>query len=359
MAEVDHVAEFTPAELDLLEDALTDPELVIEGSPLLRGRLESYREILALSADALPPIEVPDGLLDGVLEEALSSPAVDLSPAAANVAAPAVGLWQRLRRSLLLPGVALAATAVLLVIVLKPDGSSLTDMSEGSVNSSAPAVEARAAGDEALPPPAPEYEEDVGGAAMVVPAAAPASERQEAPAEAKKDFAQADVMAADEAPAKLLDEAKRRRAKSKERAKPESAASTPADDADPYDSVKGEGGFGGMVVDAEDKEALRSLLQAADKDRHRGRCAAANKAYSRLLGVKGNEEARALMGLGLCAEAQGDVAGAEAYYRQAKSLNPALDPLIAAERAKMASSQGDKRSKLKTKPKGSSSFPLD
>ncbi|HGG56917.1 MAG TPA: hypothetical protein ENK31_03875 [Nannocystis exedens] len=352
MAEVDHVAEFTPAELDLLEDALEDPELAIEGSALLRGRLNSYREILALTADALPPIEVPDGLLDGVLKEALSSATVDLSPTAASVEAPKVGLWQRLRRSMLLPGVALAATAVLLVVVLKPDGSTLTDVSEGTVDRSPSAVvEARAAGSEVLPPPAPELEEDAEVAAMAVPAVAPSRERMEAPSVASTELDQADSLAADQTSPRPVEQLKRRRAKSKKSATQASGSSGIADDSDPNEPAKGDAGLGGMVVDAEDKEALRSLLQAADEDRHRGRCAAASKAYSRLLGVKGNEEARALMGLGLCAEAQGDVVGAEAYYRRAKSLNPALDPLISAERGKMASSQGDKRAKKKQSKK--------
>ncbi len=351
MAEVDHVAEFTSAELDLLEDALDDPALVIDAPSKVRGRLESFRELLTLAEGALPAIEVPEGLLDSVLAEARSSPAVDLSPAAANVAASDVGLWQRLRRSLLLPGVALAATAALLVIVLKPDGSDLSDLSEGASSKSMPA--AMAAGrDEALAPQSAAVSDAEAGP-MVVPAAAPSVEHMEDPALAPEDFDEEVSVAAEELSPKSYDELKRRPAKNKKAAKRASGgASVPADYVEP---AKSDANFGDMNVDAEDKDALRGLLQGADSDRRRGRCAAAIKAYSQLMGVKGNEEARALMGLGLCAEAAGDVAGAEGYFRRAKSINPALDPLIEAERAKMTSPQNGKRAKTKS----ASSFPLD
>src|SRR5436190_2497016 len=113
-SEAERAAEWSPAELDRLEDALErwtadDVESVPEDSslsPRMRERLESYRDLLAMTRAELPMEDVPDGLLAGVLAEAARSGAP--GPREVKVAEVArVGFWERLRRSMLLPGVAL------------------------------------------------------------------------------------------------------------------------------------------------------------------------------------------------------------------------------------------------------------
>ena len=72
------MAEWSPAELDLLEDALEDLEqegalerwLEDDTSPALRERLEGYRSLLVASRDAMPLEDVPQGVLDEVFAEA-------------------------------------------------------------------------------------------------------------------------------------------------------------------------------------------------------------------------------------------------------------------------------------------------
>lgn len=335
MPESDRGAEFSPSELDLLEDALEDPELLPDGaSPALRDRLESYRAILGIADEALPMVEVPDGLLAGVLAEAANSPANTPEIAASP------GLWERLRRSFVVPGFALAATAVLLIVVLRPNDADLGDMSEvAEATKSAPEVEegapARPAASE------PKREEVISAAALSEDGDASAAPKEDAKAEAD------DAVEAEAEPLPATKAApKPERAKSKKSAKADMPAPASAGGSvDPLDGLAEE------KVDADDKDALRSLLQQADSDRQRGRCSDATAAYKKLLGTKGNEEARALMGLGLCAEASGDDNAATDYYRRAKAINPALDSLITSERKKLAVPQDSKKSSKKSKPK--------
>jgi tetratricopeptide (TPR) repeat protein len=343
MPESDYGAEFSPAQLDLLEDALEDPELLPDGaSPALRDRLESYRAILGLADEAMPMVDVPDGLLDSVLAEARNSPAIEPEIAASP------GLWERLRRSFVLPGFALAATAVLLIVVLRPDDPDFGDMSEEAASATpakaeassaeSPVIEARPEAD--VVPAAPPTDEAADGDERELIEASktePAAEAEPSPMPASKD-------------AKRL-----RTVKSKKSAAKADAPASGGGLGDPFAEADDE-----EEVDADDKDALRSLLQQADSDRLRGRCGDAAAAYKKLLGTKGNEEARALMGLGLCAEAQGDDNTATDYYRRAKAINPALDSLISSERKKLTAPRDSKKSTAKkSKPKAKSKLPAD
>lgn len=342
MVEYDRSSEFTAAELDLLEDALEDLTILPEGaSPELLGRIESFREILGMTDEALPPIEVPEGLLDSVLEEARRSPAAVVESEAAGTVG---GLWQRLRRSLLLPGFALAATAALLIVVLRPDAPIFGDLSEKTGESEAP-EKAEVAGERTDKARAALEEE----APAMVPAAAPIVEEK---ADLREEEALADEGAMEE-PLAPSYELKKRPAKSKK------SAATPKDAGASLDDVQDAKASAEDDLDAEDKEALRTLLQQADSDRQRGRCGAAVSAYSKLLGVRGNEEARALMGLGLCAEREGDMTAAEGYYRRAKAINPALESLISAERKRIGAAGSDRQKKAASKPKAKKALPFD
>ena len=72
------MAEWSHAQLDLLEDAIEDLEqegaldrwLADDPDPALRERLEDYRSLLEASREAMPIEEVPGGLLDDVIAQA-------------------------------------------------------------------------------------------------------------------------------------------------------------------------------------------------------------------------------------------------------------------------------------------------
>ncbi len=114
-----------PDELDLLEDALEDLELEdgldrwteAELGPRVRERLVDYRSILAASREALPFEDVPRGVLDGVLEQARQAAVV----APTTVSGGSESWWSRLRRGFMVPALALAGTAVLVLWVFDPD----------------------------------------------------------------------------------------------------------------------------------------------------------------------------------------------------------------------------------------------
>lgn len=331
----DQRAEFSPAELDLLEDALASldgpaggPEATLGLPGPLRERLDEYQSILGLTREAMPLVEVPDGILDAVIAEAQRAPATK-----AEGTRPA-GLWERLRRSFVLPGFALAATAALLVIVLRPE-----DAAKSLEEAPAAAPSEPAAKDMSEKPAVP------------AAAAAPGAGDGRTDAVDEEDVAEAEAGAAapeeekmaDRAapppPGSLADDKSSGRTKKEKVApakKPTSASKSAA------------GGLGDDLlddpptpkhapapIDAGDKDALRSLLSAADKARSSGRCGDAIGKYQQLRGVGGMEEARALVGLGLCAEAAGDAGKAEGYFAQARTLAPAIDSLIANERQKM------------------------
>lgn len=336
-------AELTPAELDLLEDALADLEgLTPERDdlpPHLRARLGEYQSILALTREALPMVDVPGGILDAVIAEAQRSPAVQ-----AETPRPP-SLWERLRRSFVLPGFALAATAALLVLVLRP-GDDPADLEEPPAIAPAEA-EPTAPAEAAL--------KDMSEAPALPAAAAPsaagddegkrldAAAEAELPAEEEADVAP--ERSVTPPPGSVASDKATSRSK-KEKAAP---AKKPS-------ASKSAGGLGdGLLDDAKasksepaidvgDKDALRSLLSAADKARYGGRCSDASGKYQQLRGVGGMEEARALVGLGLCAEASGDPGKAGEYFKQARSLAPAIDSVIASERQKMGVSS--KKSKV-------------
>ncbi|MCA9663390.1 MAG: hypothetical protein KC486_33980, partial [Myxococcales bacterium] len=257
------------------------------------------------------------------------------------------GLWERLRRSFVLPGFALAATAVLLIVVLRPDDSTFGDMSEEAATPTAAKADEAAA---EAPVIEARPEADVVPAAPPTDASVADGDDAEAIEEAKVE--------AEPAP-ESKSEPKRARApmpmtKSKKSAAKSDAPASGGGLDDPFAEADED------AVDADDKDALRSLLQQADSDRQRGRCGDAAAAYKKLLGTKGNEEARALMGLGLCAEAQGDDNAATDYYRRAKAINPALDTLISSERKKLAAPRDSTKSTAKkSKPKAKSKLPVD
>lgn len=308
------VVALTPAELDRIEDALGDLgegplELPPETPSAVRARLEGYQVVLTLAREALPMVEVRPGLLDGVLAEAAAS-----APVVSADAPVGEGLWARLRRSFALPGLALAATAALLVMWLRPASEDMSSEVATLTAGSARAEDAPAA---------------AGGASPVEPAptVSPVIEAEEAEeiAEDEVEGGEAKEAATPAAkPAKGAPGATKPAPMKKSKSKLDDAFGAPA--------AAKEAELPG--VDPGDKASQREALDKADKLRRRGRCHEASSVYRSLEGVGGATEAQALVGLGLCAELQGDAGAAAALFARARKL-AAVDGLIDAGRKQM------------------------
>lgn len=139
------MAEFDPRQLDQLEDALEhlddhdlddhDLELPAE----LIERLSEYQDVLALCRDAFPLESPPDELFTGVLAEARE---VSRRPRLREASERSgwARFWARWRGTVM-PGFALATTAVVVLWVLGPDRqledatelSSASEFEDGSV----------------------------------------------------------------------------------------------------------------------------------------------------------------------------------------------------------------------------------
>lgn len=338
-------AEFSPAELDRLEDALEqwtgdDFEAVPEDSSLpapLRARLADYREVLTLSREALAMEDVPDGLLAGVLAEAHASAAVTPSPVRRAPAGP--GLWERLRRSLLLPGVALAGSTVMLLWLVQPrdradeliaerstPGADRKADSPGAPESPAPAPElARLAPGDGPAPAGPVPAEP---AESAEPAAAPPSDAREgAPrAEELAPAAKATSLDADKGSAGAKAD------------RPASKRSKASDASDTVELDEVLPGLDDTPTQDADKEALRDTLEQADALRRANRCDQAMALYMQAFAMSGpaDERARARAGYGLCLATQGDDARAEKYFEFATRLSPGVTSWIARERGEGA-----------------------
>jgi hypothetical protein len=160
--------DWSPDELDRLEDALAllgEPEGrgEIDELPVkLRERLGEYEAIVALAREAMPLEDVPPGVLDGILAEARR---VEASAPPRRDRGP--GLWERLRRSFALPGLALAGTAAFLLWAVRPVDEQ--PVSQGM--------------SEASPSPAAMRAEEAREAVPAVPAPADPKAMIEAPAE--------------------------------------------------------------------------------------------------------------------------------------------------------------------------------
>lgn len=343
MADPDHTsseaerAEWSPAELDRLEDALErwtaedleDGRLDHEDSslaPRIRERLESYRDLLAMTRAELPMEEVPEGLLAGVLAEAArgGAPAQrEIKVGVQSPAAPRVGFWERLRRSMLLPGVALAGSAALLLWAVQPGiDDSPEKKFDTQISSTAPARLAPG------PAPAP--------AAAQEPERIVESKRDERPAEAEEEAAPPSSIAADAKPELAADDvtdpAKSRPADakgsgvSKPKSKKAELPGAPSEVLPGIDDVPTDTGA--------DKDELRDTLETADQARRKGRCAEAIKIYLSAMNMSGppNERAQARAGYAMCLQQQGDDVKATKYYEAASKLSPSIDAWVKRER---------------------------
>ncbi|MBK7827729.1 tetratricopeptide repeat protein [Nannocystis sp.] len=318
--------EWSPAELDVVEDALerwTAAELedVPEDStlsPRMRERLESYRELLAMTRAELPLEDVSDSLLAGVLAEAARSgsaaPARELKVAEAV----RVGFWERLRRSMLLPGLALAGSAALLLWMVQPGDEAPTTLATQTTPARLTPEASPAPAAPKLPElrEAPEMDELRGGAAEE-------KQADEAPGAAAPEPA---AVLADPAEAAVSKDSKLELKGDRGKAKSIKKSELPAESYPGLDDVPSDA--------AADKDALRDTLEQADRARRKGRCDLALGLYQEATGMSGpdSERAQARAGYGLCLQAQGNDAAAMKYFESAGKISPSINAWIKRER---------------------------
>lgn len=343
-------ADLGPAELDLLEDALEELELdgalerwaEQELAPRVSGRLLDYRNVLAAAREALPLEDVPAGVLDGVLVQARQAAA---TPAAA-VAAVSEPWWTRLRRSFMVPALALAGTAALVLWVFDPKDQANVGR--------APAAE--------RPPPmraeAAESKREQAQATPAAPTEAAAAAR-DVEADAKDAEATPEEELVDQA---ALGEAKRDATKNEEPAKPaEGAGRGMTSLGDVPGGVMG--GAGGATPSPTQSKSGGSagpasgrwdIVVRGDRARQAGDCVAARDEYA--LALEDDEarvRARAFAGLGLCDAMAGDEPSADANYERARGLDDEIGSYIESQNqrsrgAEKKSRKPAKKSKVQT-----------
>lgn len=318
-SEAEAAAEWSPAELDRLEDALEswtggDAEAVSEDSslsPRMRERLVSYRDLMTMSRAEMAMEEVPEGLLAGVLAEAARSASPTQREVKVAAASAQLGFWERLRRSMLLPGVALAGSAALLLWMVQP-GESAPEL---QATNTAPAR--LAPGPSPAPAAAQEPVSEGEGAKME------AGALEEAPAAPSPAaiMAEAEDAMKDSPPAESKGAAGGR-----SKAKKSEMASAPAEYLEGLEEVPTDAGA--------DKDELRDTLELADKARRKGRCSDAIKIYRSAMEMGGprDEQAQARAGYALCLQSQGDDAKASRYFEAASKVSPSIDGWVKRER---------------------------
>ncbi len=315
-------ARFTPEELDRIEDALENLEgvhAIEDPSPQVRDVLESYRGVLVASREALPLAEVPQGALAAVFAEARGAATDTPEVAAAAPKEKRVGFFERLRKSFLVPSLALAGTAALVLWIARPQ-----DAAESMDAPVSGEQLARAKGE-----PAPEVE------------AAAAEEQDRAGGkDAAKEAAQ------DQDDAEPAAEADNQPSPPPPAAAPLPEPNEAVADQDEVPDLKlpapGDGARGmnkiGDVPKAGKKKTDTTkpawdIVERADRARQAGDCAAARSDY--MIATEDDDSgvrARAYAGLGLCSMLQGDDAGAEDSFERARGIDPGVAGFISAER---------------------------
>jgi hypothetical protein len=287
------VAEFTPDELDRLEDALeqiSGPEPLAGEATLdgpLADRLEEYGEILSASRDAYPFETVDEGVLDGVLEQARAAVVgTELGRAPANPET-----WWTRWRAVLVPGFVLAGSAAAVLVFVRPEPKAGGDAELARAVGETP--KASATRPVAALPPTPDI--DTAQGADTAPSQIPERVDPESTSESS----------------------------SKTATKRKAPKSAPNDAAQPEPEPA-----------AVDKDEGWSELGRAHTLRRKGDCERASSIYRRLsrstLGEAGR--AQALGGLGLCQETDGDALGALRSFTDARKLTPEIDAWIGSQR---------------------------
>lgn len=284
-----------PDELDRLEDALEGLEwqdALDDPSAPVAERLADFKLILQASREALPLEEVRPGVLDGVLAEARMSAQDIRSPAAAK--STGESFWARLRKAWLVPGLAVAGSAALVLILLQPTLSDdgVADKAEAVAVNEAPASEDAPAAAAPAKADARRTQSPAGAARALPEVLEDEAAQEEAPAAAPPP-PPADVVP-QPAPTSTL-----------EKAKDQAPAPEEAD----------------LKQDASTGQGWNAI-EEGDAARKGGDCFSARNHYARALD-DGNDSvrARAYVGMGLCKRAEGNNAAANEYFDQARELD--------------------------------------
>jgi tetratricopeptide (TPR) repeat protein len=313
-------------ELDRIEDALEDLEgidAIDDASPRVRERLAAYRDLLALSREAMPLEEVPPAVLANVIahaHEAVAEPAAIAQPAAE----PRPSFWQRMRRSFLVPTLALAGTAALVLWIARPNANEAVLDRPTIAAKSSPTSSADAPATDASSIVAPE------------PAAAAVTEKA---AESKN--AQDEIV---DDPNAQLD--------------PLGEASGAAEQKVP--AALPQAGDEDKEKPADLPASGWSAIERADAASKAGDCRSAREDYNYAAEDEDPRvRARAHAGLGLCDRAAGNTDAAEENFAKARTLDSTIGDFIdrRADKPYRAStkSSGSPRSKKKSK----AVFPAD
>ncbi|MCH9684143.1 MAG: hypothetical protein K0V04_22110 [Deltaproteobacteria bacterium] len=333
-----------PAELDRLEDALEGLEddaalerwLTVEPSETVRERLTSYRSILDATREAMPIEEVPSGVLDGVIAEAQRAAAVAPVAAAAKAS-----WWQRMRGSYVVPAVALAGTAVLVLWVGQPNEAGVTatapvELAEGEASRS------RAKLDETVDAAAPAKEEAAGRAAPAPAAQAPPQDAEGikgvelgATLEARPEE---DAQAQQEVTPDVVPEVA---SNDKKMGTLGEAPGTKPVNADPKPTP--------TTGAAGPANGRWDIISRGDRARQEGDCIAARDEYA--VALEDDDpavRARAFAGLGLCDASMGATASADGNFERARELDGEIGVFIDSQQQRKPP-RSKKRSKSKRK----------
>ncbi len=340
MAESNAAVQLTPEDLDNIEDALelceaddfTAPSTMSEAAVT---RLSEYRDILAMSREALTLEDVPEGLLDGVLAEAAKT-----QPERPVVAPKPEGFWSRLRKSFVLPSFAVVATAVAVLMLVQPDDAQQLD-----AVAPAPVHQAEAT-----------KSKSVEQSATQMPGAAAAADKREDDAPADEPEADAEEELAKEAEAGDYGAAQQRAsggmANTMHAPPPARAKRSPSQtkaDAAPAPAEQKQQAPALML----DKEELIPMLEQADNYRRQDVCPKAIPLYEQILPDSGYYGGRAAAGLGLCAYRKGNQKSAEAYFLQARGKSGSVQSWIDTELEKFERSLLNEKSKRRKSKKSS------
>lgn len=337
-----------PDELDRLEDALEGLEALEDlhdPSEAVSSRLADFQFILQASRDALPLEDVRPGLLDGVLSEARMSSTDIRTPAAEPPATPS--FWARMRGAWLIPGLAVAGSAALVLILVRPmaaDSPPTETAGAVAVKEDSSRVQA-----ESAPSPAAEYER--------------AEENKDSMPAGKAVAGQAKSDSAPPPPAEPAAAATtpRTRRGLEQSDAPARPMPEPMPEAEPSPDLPGAAADAGVT---DEKPAVSekgwNAIEQGDSAREGGDCFSARNHYARALD-DGNDSvrARAYAGMGLCKRKDGNTAAADEYFDKARELDEDAIRFADTRAEDKPSKPGSRRPKKKASRKRKKSMDFD
>lgn len=299
------MSEFDPHQLDQLEDALErldhGPQDLesLELAPELLERLAEYQQVLALCRDAFPLESPPEDVLTVVLDEARE---VSRRPRSrdANQRGGWRRFWERWRGTVV-PGLALAATAVVVLWVMDPSApvDSASELSTESIEHHGDAKRERT-----QPASESSNEKFDGMAKADEPSPEPNPEPPTTPEQ--------------------LDEP----ADEPQQTPKPSAGNRPKSKL-PHDVPEPEPAPTPMS-----KDETWTSLERADSERRKGNCDRARSIYDDVIAASSDVQAiaQAKGGIGLCFEQDRRDSEAKKWFEQARATSPSVDAWINRQR---------------------------